>query len=224
MTDVQGVRLVRVLFKMQAALNSEIMGPTWAASGRDWHRAIWTEGAELIERLPWKWWKAAPAIDVPQLHLEIVDMLHFAVSAALERGTEPEQFAYLVFGGHNYQLAPETDAVTRMLTAVETVACEALLRRTTSLLTSIGELASASGLTVERAFALYVGKNVLNRFRQVNGYKTGQYVKVWNGREDNEHMQSLLDDAMQSGISAESLAPFLVHGLNSTYPALKAAA
>ena len=34
----------------------------------------------------------------------------------------------------------------------------------------------------------YVGKNVLNFFRQDHGYKEGTYVKNWAGREDNEHL------------------------------------
>jgi hypothetical protein len=37
-----------------------------------------------------------------------------------------------------------------------------------------------------------VGKNVLNFFRQDNGYKEGTYVKNWDGREDNEHLSELV--------------------------------
>jgi len=39
---------------------------------------------------------------------------------------------------------------------------------------------------------MYVGKNVLNFFRQDHGYKDGSYIKVWQGREDNEHLAELL--------------------------------
>jgi hypothetical protein len=39
---------------------------------------------------------------------------------------------------------------------------------------------------------MYIGKNVLNRFRQDNGYQTGEYRKLWAGREDNEHLVELL--------------------------------
>lgn len=37
-------------------------------------------------------------------------------------------------------------------------------------------------------FKQYTGKNVLNVFRQDHGYKAGTYIKVWDGREDNEHL------------------------------------
>ena len=40
----------------------------------------------------------------------------------------------------------------------------------------------------------YVGKNVLNFFRQDNGYQEGTYQKSWAGREDNEHLVELLGD------------------------------
>jgi hypothetical protein len=33
---------------------------------------------------------------------------------------------------------------------------------------------------------------VLNNFRQDHGYKTGEYRKLWNGREDNEHLVEVL--------------------------------
>ena len=40
----------------------------------------------------------------------------------------------------------------------------------------------------------YVGKNVLNLFRQENGYKDGTYKKIWNGEEDNEVLARLMLD------------------------------
>ena len=39
----------------------------------------------------------------------------------------------------------------------------------------------------------YIGKNVLNFFRQDNGYKEGTYQKYWNDREDNEHLIEVID-------------------------------
>jgi hypothetical protein len=41
-------------------------------------------------------------------------------------------------------------------------------------------------------YSAYVGKNVLNFFRQDNGYKDGTYTKNWQGREDNEHLVELV--------------------------------
>jgi hypothetical protein len=44
-------------------------------------------------------------------------------------------------------------------------------------------------------FKQYVGKNVLNVFRQDHGYKAGTYIKIWDGREDNEHLVEVLEIA-----------------------------
>jgi hypothetical protein len=33
----------------------------------------------------------------------------------------------------------------------------------------------------------------MNVFRQDHGYKAGTYIKIWNGREDNEHLVEVLE-------------------------------
>ena len=52
-------------------------------------------------------------------------------------------------------------------------------------MTSVRNLLMAIGRDFDDLYRAYVGKNVLNVFRQDHGYKTGEYVKDWNGREDN---------------------------------------
>ena len=47
-------------------------------------------------------------------------------------------------------------------------------------------------MSYSELFEMYVGKNVLNGFRQNNGYKDGSYRKLWAGREDNEHLVEAL--------------------------------
>ena len=54
------------------------------------------------------------------------------------------------------------------------------------------QLLHLSGLSFVRLYSLYVGKNVLNFFRQDHGYKEGTYRKIWQGREDNEHLVDIL--------------------------------
>ena len=46
-------------------------------------------------------------------------------------------------------------------------------------------------MSFEDLYTIYVPKNVLNVFRQENGYKEGTYRKSWAGREDNEHLAEL---------------------------------
>jgi hypothetical protein len=47
-------------------------------------------------------------------------------------------------------------------------------------------------MTFEDLYSGYVGKNVLNFFRQDHGYQEGTYKKIWDGREDNEHLVELV--------------------------------
>jgi hypothetical protein len=50
------------------------------------------------------------------------------------------------------------------------------------------------GLGMDELYRFYIGKNILNGFRQDHGYKDGVYKKVWDGKEDNVVMSEILDD------------------------------
>src|SRR5690606_16358645 len=50
-----------------------------------------------------------------------------------------------------------------------------------------------AGMDEEELYRQYIGKNVLNFFRQDNGYKQGTYVKIWNGLEDNEYLVQIMN-------------------------------
>ena len=67
-------------------------------------------------------------------------------------------------------------------------------------------------MSFDQLYRGYVGKNVLNFFRQDHGYKEGTYRKHWHdGREDNEHLVEALQslDASEPGFK------------NALYDALK---
>jgi hypothetical protein len=64
-------------------------------------------------------------------------------------------------------------------------------------------VAQLSGLDLEKLYLLYIGKNILNTFRQDHGYKEGSYLKLWEGREDNVLMQEILES--HKDISPEML-------------------
>ena len=73
-------------------------------------------------------------------------------------------------------------------------------------------VAMQSGLNLDSLYKLYVGKNILNQFRQDHGYKEGTYMKIWNGKEDNVTMQSILEEN-------EEITPALLYTkLEAAYP------
>ena len=51
---------------------------------------------------------------------------------------------------------------------------------------------------LQKLFDIYIGKNVLNKFRQDHGYKDGTYKKIWNGVEDNIIMNEILQNGINS--------------------------
>ena len=75
--------------------------------------------------------------------------------------------------------------------AIEALA-QACLRTRSFELQPFVDAMAALPMTLDELFALYIGKNVLNGFRQNNGYKSGEYRKLWQGREDNEHLIEVL--------------------------------
>jgi len=65
---------------------------------------------------------------------------------------------------------------------------------TDQLIEAFIDVAIQSGLNLDALYKLYVGKNILNQFRQDHGYKEGTYIKLWNGEEDNVVMQRVLEE------------------------------
>ena len=72
------------------------------------------------------------------------------------------------------------------------------------------------GFTFEKLFKFYVGKNVLNKFRQDNGYKTGEYSKVWFGKEDNVHLEEILNK-LEFNNSVSECSNIIYNILNDAY-------
>ena len=66
------------------------------------------------------------------------------------------------------------------------------------LLRDYFRVALKCGVNLQKLFDIYIGKNVLNKFRQDHGYKDGTYKKIWNGVEDNVVMNEIL----QSGVNS----------------------
>jgi len=188
------------MLTMQSALNERI-APNWRTAYFPWNRAILAEVAEAQEHLGWKWWaKTTP--NVAAARLELVDLWHFIMSAYL--AASPSRSVHEVAAtlqtdwalAENYAHYLRTD----LMRALDWIAGEAGFEITRA--SSFANALQAAGMSFDELHRLYIGKNVLNAFRQANGYKQGTYSKVWaDGREDNEHLNDLLDQ----GVRAEDL-------------------
>jgi hypothetical protein len=170
---------------MQDRMNSRVH-EHWVEQNFEWYRAAWIECGELIEHYGYKWWKKQEA-DIEQVRLEIIDIWHFGLSALFHDGKSIEDIACDIEGE-----VSEFEAVgLGVREATEALALHCLQTKSFSP-TCFWELMLSAGLDFDSLYTAYVGKNVLNFFRQDNGYKAGTYVKNWAGREDNEHLVELV--------------------------------
>jgi len=176
---------IATMLRMQHRMNTRVH-PDWVSQRFAWYRAIWIECAELLEHYGYKWWKHQSP-DMEQVRLEVIDIWHFGLSALFEPGTDVETLAADIAA----RIAGHESATTDVRAAVEALAADALISRGFAV-PKFWDLLEATGLDFEALYSAYVGKNTLNFFRQDNGYKDGSYRKLWQGREDNEHLVEIL--------------------------------
>ncbi len=210
---------LNTMLTLQDNMNKKV-NPDWINAGYGYLRAAMVESVEAIEHHGWKWWKAQHK-DLPQLQMECVDIWHFALShlliahngevAATAVALENELIANhqsLTFDGEDY-IFGQSD----LLANLELMAGLAAAKRfDVSLFLRIIEQCEMSS---DELFRQYVGKNILNFFRQDHGYKEGIYIKEWHGREDNEHLVEVLN-ALDA--NADGYADMVYQGLLERYP------
>lgn len=199
------------MIELQQKLNDATNGLDWekgiTKNGKkiNWRRCIYMESAEMIDSFGWKHWKSiAQEADYENLQIEIVDVWHFVMSLVLEftrnSGAESvEELAERIAQTPEYQkinsdlpLSFASDDL--LMTKIENVMRLSLIpvsaEMVGALIEEFFELAYLGALNATQLYRLYVGKNILNQFRQDHGYKEGSYIKMWNGSEDNAVMKS----------------------------------
>jgi len=188
------------MLALQAEINRRI-DPRWVEKAFPYLRAAIVEGAEAIEHHGWKWWKKQER-DTAQLRMELVDIWHFLLSEVLlrENGNEARALARLMRpledhsaadGSIRFDGSDHDPAAMDLLQKLELLIGLGVSRRIDLRL--FGAILADCGMGWGDLHRQYVGKNVLNLFRQDHGYREGRYRKRWAGREDNEHLTEILD-------------------------------
>lgn len=202
------------MLSMQHRMNTRIH-PDWVEQDFAWYRAIWIECGELIDHYGYKWWKKQTP-DMEQVRLEVIDIWHFGLSALFTPEADIDQIAEGILQDISDFKAPAVGVHE----ATEALAVHALQTQGFSA-QRFWTLMLASGLDFEKLYVQYVGKNVLNFFRQDNGYQQGTYQKLWAGREDNEHLAELVSSL---DTAAPDFAEQVYAALQARYQALHAQA
>lgn len=174
---------IQVMLDLQDAMNTKVHSD-WRNQGFEWYRAIWIECAELMDHYGWKWWKKQSP-DIEQVKLEVIDIWHFGLSMLLVDPVSAEQIA------SDLASALEQPCSDDFHGAVEAFAGHTLTTQTFSV-ESFAGLMQTTQMPFDELYTGYVGKNVLNLFRQDHGYKDGSYQKLWGGKEDNEHLVDIV--------------------------------
>ncbi len=174
---------LQTMLALQDEINT-LVNDNWRAQDFAWYRAIWVESAELLDHYGWKWWKKQEP-DVDQVKLELVDIWHFGLSLELQQGSPDKVAAHML-----EELGTGQRGAGDFRGDLEAFTLNTLASKQFDLV-GFAQLLADAEMSFDELYQRYVGKNVLNRFRQDNGYKDGSYVKNWSGREDNEHLAEI---------------------------------
>jgi dimeric dUTPase (all-alpha-NTP-PPase superfamily) len=210
--ELNSVEMLKEMFLLQQKLNDETNGKGWEKGYTknnkiiNWQRCIYMECAELIDSFSWKHWKdidKEPNWD--NIRVEIVDIWHFVMSLAIEQSVNNHlgdiddiiNYIYETKEFKEFEIDPKSDKAEQyeIINIVEDIIHKATSRGDITYKAIIAEyfiLAHNCGIGIEGLYDLYIAKNILNKFRQDNGYKEGSYIKNWQGKEDNDIMLELL--------------------------------
>ncbi len=201
---------ILLMVQLQAQLNDATNGEKWTEgitkNGKtiNWKRCIYMECAEMVDSFSWKHWKSIDKEpDWANHQIEVVDVWHFIISLGLENYAQNFKGGAEELSLHFSELPAFSSLDTQesrfgtqdeVIAKVEDLIRLAITKETLDLDKLVNvffELVIMSGLNLETLYRLYVGKNILNQFRQDHGYKDGSYIKIWNGEEDNVLMKHI---------------------------------
>lgn len=196
--------------KLQEKFNSKVDN-NWKEKNFNWSTCIFVELGEMLASTGYKHWKKEEA-DVKNIKMEVVDVYHFIISECLQKvHNEDNQNKYFKliskglksriksYGEYAEELEFDKQSILK-LTIISTDVIrfsvlqqdvkDSILFLTRSIIDLIHLVFSGN---FDEFLNLYFAKNALNSFRQNNGYKDGTYQKVWDGKEDNEHVAMIVE-------------------------------
>lgn len=201
---------IQTMLAMQDKMNT-VIHPQWKAQDWDFSAAIMVEAAELAEHLGWKWWKKQDA-NIEQAKVELVDIWHFGMSHMMttEASIDAERLLRLL-NGEEFKVSTtfnQAIQLSKMLSGKVEIEGEFCVYTFRQLMYKLG-------MSTDELYKLYIAKNVLNHFRQANGYKEGLYYKIWDGKEDNVHLMRLVNNLDNNADLYDILYGHLTHTYKS---------
>lgn len=212
---------LRSMLELQNTLNS-VINANWINQNYPFLRAAFVEAAEALEHHGWKWWKSQTP-DYYQLQIELIDILHFYLSDVLIQSKGNLDQAIAIIDDEIKETTVSFDSKDYTLDNIEILdlleligSLSAVRRRSFAVL---DELMKKCALTWEEAYSQYTSKNILNLFRQDNGYRSGEYEKIWDGEEDNVWLEKI---SKNMDINSQDYPKQLKSALEHKYTSIKA--
>mmetsp|Transcript_32826 Transcript_32826/g.51306 ORF Transcript_32826/g.51306 Transcript_32826/m.51306 type:complete len:236 (-) Transcript_32826:28-735(-) len=195
MTEITDTDILAKLSSMQNSLNCFI-DKSWVQNRSldDWSLAIILESAELIESYPWKWWKSLNAsVDMKNVRIELVDILHFALSGAAQAHSQSPLSDITAEKAKGIsRTAVVTQGTKEAIQVYRDIIRDADAHDFHIIVHKLFAIARHYGFNI---IAYYCAKFTLNVIRQIGGYKANTYKKVSHeGMEDNEMLHSCIKD------------------------------
>jgi len=179
-----------ILFKKMLNKQEELNNLTYPAwkeklTTVDWQSAILVEAGELLESFGYKWWKKQDR-DIENVKVELIDILHFLLSNLLclisEKNIEYLKiYAFKEFyeeGFKDSSLDIKNDLQFKK-TLLKLVHSNENIGDIIFQFFLLAKLFKYVGMDFDEVYRAYFIKNILNEFRQKNGYKAGTYKKIW---------------------------------------------
>ena len=186
--DNKDIQLMKEIIKKQWELNDNTL-PEWKEklNYRHWEQAILVEVGEALESAGYKWWKKQE-IDIENIKVELIDVLHFFASELYYFKDSIDEIINIflnklnsykrVISFENKNNVEEFKNALLYIVKNESIGITALY---------LGISMAMLGYKMEDIYKEYMTKNILNKFRQDYGYKTGEYIKLW--KKDNKEVE-----------------------------------
>ena len=173
------------MLDLQLQLNNNTNGEIWldgkTKEGRqiNWHMCIYMEAVEALDSFNWKHWKDINSNDdMDNIKVEIIDIWHFVMSEAIYQKNTDFLSAF-----ENNTTVFNREKTIQSLEKLVNIASG--YQDINAIAVEFFNTLKYAGLSIQDLYKNYLVKNILNKFRQDNGYKNGTYLKNWNGVEDN---------------------------------------
>ena len=163
------------MLSLQTSMNIKV-DPNWVEARYPYLRAVVIEAAEAIEHHGWKWWKKQEK-DLPQLQMELIDIWHFILSEILLRNQADQDKSLTALTDSlrdsSTQNVINFDDQHILINELDLIAkFELLIALSVSRRIELALFASIMTdceISWTELYCQYVGKNVLNMFRQDKG-------------------------------------------------------